>query len=1162
MNDVIFGRMGRVRFLAMGVIALLALFVQPVAAAPGDLDTTFGTGGKVITPIGGVSASAGGVLVQQDGKIVVTGSSRNSNNNDITLVRYNANGSLDTSFGNAGKVTTDVSGDDDGGISIALQSNGKIVVTGYSFNNCVLLRYNSNGSLDSSFGSGGKVITAFGSLNDAGMSVVLQGDGRIVVAGRFSNGLANSAVFVLVRYDTNGSLDTSFGSEGIVNTSISRFCTCFSTVIQNDGKIVVAGYALAGNHTDFALVRYNRDGTLDNSFGSDGKITTAVGSNYDHAYSVVVQGDGKIIVAGDSNDGAYYDFALVRYTTTGALDTSFGSGGKVTTPIGSGDDKGQSVAVQSDGKIVVAGNSNGNFALVRYNASGALDPNFGSGGKVTTLINSDSYSGHSLVLQSNGKIVVAGSSQKSNGYYDFAVMRYMGDTPFAISGTVRDGAGLPVAGASVTLKRNSTVYWQGTSAANGMFQDAAASVGSYTVVATKTGYQTYLSNFDWTGGGNQSLNVTLNALPAPLTTVTTNQTPPASAVGTCRTWSQTDADAPKLLLLQVNGQFTSSLTNLNANRATVVITHGWNSNATDTNAWPKLLATLIQQHNTLGASAPNILAWDWQKDAAGSRPPTDRTSCDGVELGKALLQSLGTGYNQRVHFIGHSLGTIVNAYACDYVHGSFARNTNNPTVHWDSTLTRPHITLFDEAEVASVFGSQFLTSADAAWKAAQIKKKLIAGVDAAATLAATWKSPIPRTSVAWIDNYISAVGFHRDEAVNVCLLSPTLTLNTQPGANLTQQLTDAHSYSHLWYRNTIGHNPATPQPSFGSSFEAGGALPPSAASMAAGSDWYEHLATGDPFDLTRNPSDLNPVGLVVANTDFPILLGLTLLPGIEAVAQDAYNVTFLPLDETGKAVLRGYDAGIKWAGDIGGTVIYKTGQVVTATKEKVGIWWDATKDAGSNFLNSIDPSALITGPVAAPVISIVLSNQSVAPAPSAIGVAAAPPVNQPAYAWLTVNVPANAGMIAFDFTVTGDPVDDSIACAVNGQNIFTLPAKFAPDGSPVSTDMMDISAYAGLSVELFFGLVGGTSTNCQVAIDGIRFITIPQPKVGLAANGPNVLVKWPAAAVGWILETSTTLAPNSWQPVPLVGVTVASGVATIEQPVSGAKRFYRLRRSP
>ena len=100
---------------------------------------------------------------------------------------------------------------------------------------------------------------------------------------------------------------------------------------------------------------------------------------------------------------------------------------------------------------------------------------------------------------------------------------------------------------------------------------------------------------------------------------------------------------------------------------------------------------------------------------------------------------------------------------------------------------------------------------------------------------------------------------------------------------------------------------------------------------------------------------------------------------------------------------------------------------------------------------------------------------------------------------------------------------------MNGTNVFTLPAKFAPDGSPVSTDMIDISAYAGQSVELFFGLVGGTSTNCAVAVNGVRFITIPQPKVGVGLSGTNVAVKWPAAAVGCILEKSDTFAPAGWE---------------------------------
>ena len=175
----------------------------------------------------------------------------------------------------------------------------------------------------------------------------------------------------------------------------------------------------------------------------------------------------------------------------------------------------------------------------------------------------------------------------------------------------------------------------------------------------------------------------------------------------------------------------------------------------------------------------------------------------------------------------------------------------------------------------------------------------------------------------------------------------------------------------------------------------------------------------------------------------------------------------------------------------------------------------------------------------------------------------APQIGQPAYAWVTVNVPPDAGLMAFDFTVTGDPVNDSVACAVNDQNVFTLPAKFAADGQPMSTDMSDVSAYAGQSVELFFGLTGGTSTNCTVAIDGVRFLTIPQPKVGVAVSGSNVAVKWPAAATGRVLETTDSLAPAHWQSVPTnIPVMLDRSVATLQLPKVGTQKFYRLRRSP
>jgi len=224
------------------------------------------------------------------------------------------------------------------------------------------------GDLDPSFGTGGKVTTDFGAINADGRSVVVQGDGKIVVAG-FS-GCCGSNDFALVRYATDGSLDPSFGTGGKVTTDLGAADLALSMVVQSDGKIVAAGWSSNGSDEVFALVRYATDGSLDPSFGTGGKVTTDLGAVNDDGESVVVQSDGKIVVAGYSGIGSTRDVALVRYATDGSLDPSFGTGGKVITDIGGVDAGGTEVAVQSDGKIVVAGwsynGSNDDFALVRY----------------------------------------------------------------------------------------------------------------------------------------------------------------------------------------------------------------------------------------------------------------------------------------------------------------------------------------------------------------------------------------------------------------------------------------------------------------------------------------------------------------------------------------------------------------------------------------------------------------------------------------------------------------------------------------------------------------------------------------------------------------------------------------------------------------------------
>ncbi|MBP7111441.1 MAG: DUF4347 domain-containing protein, partial [Nitrosomonas sp.] len=395
---------------------------------------TFGAGDGKLTTNFGVSDDQGtSMTVQADGKVLVAGRSWNGSNYDFALVRYNTDGTLDTSFSGDGTLTTAIGSGDDYGQSIAVQADGKILVTGYGWNGSTydfaLVRYNTDGTLDTSFSGDGKLTTDFGASSDYGYSVTVQADGKILVAGQSNVGGAYD--FALTRYNSDGTLDTSFSGDGKLTTDFGvsdDYGT--SMTVQADGKILVAGYSWNGSTFDVALVRYNNNGTLDTSFSGDGMLTTDFGASSDYGYSVTVQADGKILVAGQSNVGGTYDFALVRYNTDGTLDTSFSGDGKLTTNFGSSYNYGASVTVQADGKILVGGTSwngsNYDFALVRYNSDGTLDTSFSGDGELTTAIGSESEYGASVTVQADGKILVAGQSWNGSNY-DFALVRYSND---------------------------------------------------------------------------------------------------------------------------------------------------------------------------------------------------------------------------------------------------------------------------------------------------------------------------------------------------------------------------------------------------------------------------------------------------------------------------------------------------------------------------------------------------------------------------------------------------------------------------------------------------------------------------------------------------------------------------------------------------------------
>jgi uncharacterized delta-60 repeat protein len=427
-------------------VTVLALILSPhtrvaLHAAEGDLDPTFGTGGIVTTDFGNTSDAGEEVAVQPDGKIVVAG----TRGQDFAVARYNADGSLDTTFGTGGLVSTDLYGNSaDRAAAMALQPDGKIVLAGNTAVNLVsegtqdfaLVRYNSDGSLDTTFGTGGKVRTDFNTGQPEGaVSVAIDSVGRIVAVGATFVQFQGRD-FAIARYNPDGSLDTTFDGDGrVTSLSTTNFDGAVDVAIQSDDRIVVFGFFVT-TESNFALARYNTDGSLDTTFGGTGVVVTNFGGDAVNPFAVVIQPDGKVLAVGDTfanNPSSNWDFALARFNADGTPDASFGVGGQVTTDFNVVD-RITDVALQADGKIVGTGLSSPGsgiaIALTRYEADGTLDVSFGVGGLVQTSINV-AEDARGIAVQADGKILVTGQTQlaSGNGFFDFFLVRYEGPPP-------------------------------------------------------------------------------------------------------------------------------------------------------------------------------------------------------------------------------------------------------------------------------------------------------------------------------------------------------------------------------------------------------------------------------------------------------------------------------------------------------------------------------------------------------------------------------------------------------------------------------------------------------------------------------------------------------------------------------------------------------------
>jgi uncharacterized delta-60 repeat protein len=410
-------------FIAFSIL----LFGFKLFSQAGIPDSDFDADGIRLIDIGDSSSVARAVTVQPDNKIIAVGYAYKGTDRDMVLVRLNPDGSLDTDFGEGGIVFADF-GEGDLASALALQPDGKIIVVGTTFsgNSFAIARFLSDGTPDNDFSEDGMDVSGIGDQADGGPAVLLQSDGKIIIAGTDYN--VPDYYFAMIRYNSDGSVDDTFipGNdvvEGLANNA----------VLLNDGKILMVGQNNGGTGVDFQTARFNNDGTLDNTFSYDGKVNTDI-SYTDVAFDVNVLPDDKFIVAGYTYTVADFRFAFVRYNEDGTLDNTFGTNGisyEDLTDI-SGTEYCRGIYVQPDQKILAAGylyNSAPYTLLARMNSNGSVDSTFGDNGKFIAVEIGGAYD---VTMQHDGKILLAGYAGEDFNT-KFTVMRLTNDVAVGIN---------------------------------------------------------------------------------------------------------------------------------------------------------------------------------------------------------------------------------------------------------------------------------------------------------------------------------------------------------------------------------------------------------------------------------------------------------------------------------------------------------------------------------------------------------------------------------------------------------------------------------------------------------------------------------------------------------------------------------------------------------
>jgi uncharacterized delta-60 repeat protein len=434
--------------------------------------TTAGTGDGIVVWDGGLGDDLGaGVRILNDSKVLVSGYTQTAGGRDFILWRFNADGTLDPSFGGGdGIVTTDFSGNTDSGFNVELQGD-KILVSGVSNDDFALVRYNSDGSLDTSFGTGGRVTTDI-NATDVTERMVVQPDGKILLSGTTGPATGGSNDWALIRYNADGSIDTGFGTLGIVTedwngggNDVGR-----DLLLQPDGKILFSGRGPAAEGTGvdstFNIARYNADGTLDTSFGvggTNGFAAFDVAAGHDFAYGIALQNDGKILQVGEQNNTK--EIIVVRWNSDGTVDTTFNGVGFVSITAGTSILDGRDIHVRADGKLVISGRSNNgvdyDVAILRLNPDGSTDASFDTDGiAITPVLASHDVSLDSAVTP-DGAILDVAYVTNGTPDLDLGFLRYNNDgsldTDFDGTTTLDGAPTFIEGGTAVVLDTNVTV---------------------------------------------------------------------------------------------------------------------------------------------------------------------------------------------------------------------------------------------------------------------------------------------------------------------------------------------------------------------------------------------------------------------------------------------------------------------------------------------------------------------------------------------------------------------------------------------------------------------------------------------------------------------------------------------------------------------------------